>query len=64
MIIKASQKVNSNGWRRQLIIDIDNKTITTGAFLVHSGDVDNLTTKQYKQLIDFFIYQGFTKRED
>ena len=64
MIIKASQKVNSNGWRRQLIIDIDNKTITTGAFLFHSGDVDNLTTKQYKQLIDFFIYQGFTKRED
>lgn len=63
MIIKASQKVNANGWRRQLIIDIENKTITTGAFLFHSGDVDDLTTKQYKQLINYFIDQGFTKRE-
>ncbi len=63
MILKVSQKTNNCGWRKQLIIDFNNKTITAGAFLFHSGDVNDVTTKQYKQIIDYFIYQGFEKRE-
>lgn len=63
MILKLSQKINNCGWRKQIIIDFNNKTITTGAFLFHSGDIDNLNTKQYKQTIEFFINQGFQKME-
>jgi hypothetical protein len=63
MIIKAATKVNINGWRKQLVIDTDKKTISTGAFQFHVADVDDLTTKQYKQLIDFFINQGFKNTE-
>lgn len=61
MILKISEKTNKNGWRRQIIIDFDNKTIKTGAFLFHSGDVDGLTHKQYKQTVEYFINQGFKK---
>ena len=64
MILKLSQKVNNCGWRKQIIIDLDNKTIKTGAFLFHSGDIDNLNTKQYKQFIDTFKNNGFKVLED
>jgi hypothetical protein len=63
MILKAATKVNSNGWRRQITIDFNNKTIKTGAFQFHSGDLEDLSTKQYKQMIDFFIAQGFKNEE-
>lgn len=32
MIMKLSQATNVNGWRKQIIIDFENKTIKTGAF--------------------------------
>ena len=63
MILKISQKINVNGWRKQAIIDFDNKTIEKSAFLFHSGDIDNLSTKQYKQVIDYFINNGFKIKE-
>lgn len=59
MILKLSQKTNSCGWRKQIIIDFENKTVKTGAFQFHSGDVDDLTAKQYKQIIDFCHYNDF-----
>lgn len=61
MILRVSEKVNVNGWRRQLTIDIDNKTIKIGAFQFHGGDVDRLTHKQYNQIITYFKNQGFTE---
>ena len=64
MILKLSQKINVNGWRKQIIVDFNNKTITTGAFLFHCGDIDDLNGKQYKQVIEYFINQGFKKTED
>ena len=54
MILKISQKVNVNGWRKQAIIDLDKKTIETGSFLFHSGDVEKLTATQYKEMIAYF----------
>jgi hypothetical protein len=63
MLIKISEKTNINGWRRQVIIDIENKTIKTGSFLFHCGDVDNLTHKQYLQVIEAFKNQGFEVSE-
>ena len=63
MILKISEKTNINGWRRQLVIDFENKTIKTGGFQFHSGDIDGLTHKQYKQMIDFFANQGFKETE-
>ena len=59
MILKVSQKVNNCGWRKQLIIDFENKTVTKGAFLFHSGDIDDLSAKQYKQYIDYCKYNDF-----
>jgi hypothetical protein len=59
MILKLSEKTNVNGWRRQLTIDFDNKTIITGAFQFHSGDIDGLTHKQYTDFIKYFIANGF-----
>jgi hypothetical protein len=59
MILKVSQKVNNCGWRKQLIIDFENKTITAGAFLFHSGDVEKLTATQYKQLVNYCKYNDF-----
>ena len=63
MILKLSQKTNVNGWRKQIIIDFDNKTIKAGAFLFHSGDVDGLTATQYKQTITYFLNNDFTMLE-
>jgi hypothetical protein len=59
MILKISQKTNTSGWRKQLIIDFENKTVKTGAFLFHSGDVEKVTATQYKQFIDYCKYNDF-----
>lgn len=59
MILKVSKKYNINGWREQLIIDLENKTIKAGAFLFHSGDIDDLTGKQFEQLKKFYINNNF-----
>lgn len=59
MILKVSQKTNNCGWRKQLIIDFENKTIKAGAFLFHSGDVEGLSAKQYKEMLDYFKYNDF-----
>jgi hypothetical protein len=63
MILKISQKVNNNGWCKQIIIDFENKTITKGTFLYHSGDITKLTATQYKQVIQYFKNQGFEELE-
>lgn len=59
MILKVSQKTNNCGWRKQLIIDFENKTIKAGAFLFHSGDIEGLGAKQYKEMLDYFKYNDF-----
>ena len=61
MILKISQKVNVNGWRKQVIIDLDKKTIETGSFLFHSGDVEKLTATQYNEMIAYFKNNGFVE---
>lgn len=61
MILKISQKVNVNGWRKQAIIDLDKKTIETGSFLFHSSDVEKLTATQYKEMIVYFKNNGFVE---
>ena len=63
MILKVSQKINSCGWRKQLIINFEEKTITKGAFLFHSGDIDNVSATQYKQFIEHFKNNGFSVME-
>ena len=60
MIMKISQATNKNGWRRQAIIDIENKTITGGSFLFVVGDIEKLTATQFNQMIEYFTGQGFT----
>jgi hypothetical protein len=59
MILKLSEKTNTNGWRRQIVIDFENKTIKTGAFLFHGGDVEKLTHAQYLQTIEYFKNNNF-----
>ena len=59
MILKLSQKTNSCGWRKQIIVDFEKKTIKTGAFLFHGGDIEGLTATQYKQAVDYFKYNDF-----
>ena len=59
MILKISEKTNVNGWRRQLTVDLENKTITAGAFQFHSGDVEGITHKQYLEFIEYFKNNGF-----
>lgn len=63
MILRLSQATNVNGWRKQIIIDFEKKTIKTGAFLFHSGDVEKLTATQYKQVITYFLNNGFKMEE-
>lgn len=63
MILKVSEKTNINGWRRQITVDFENKTIKTGAFQFHGGDVEGMTHKQYNELIEYFINQDFKKEE-
>lgn len=59
MILKVSQKTNNCGWRKQLIIDFENKKIKAGAFLFHSGDIEKLTATQYKELVNYCKYNNF-----
>lgn len=59
MVLKVSQKINSCGWRKQLVIDFENKTVKTGAFQFHVGDVEGITATQYKQFIDYCKYNDF-----
>ncbi len=63
MILRISEKTNINGWRRQLTIDFNNKTIKSGAFQFHGGDVEGITHKQYLQFIEAFENIGFTVME-
>jgi hypothetical protein len=63
MILRISEKTNINGWRRQLTIDFENRTIKTGAFQFHGGDIEGLTHKQFLQTIQYFKNQGFTEKE-
>jgi hypothetical protein len=60
MILKISQKTNTNGWRKQAVIDFENMTVKEGAFQFHSGDVEKLTATQYKQFIDYCKCNGFS----
>ena len=59
MILRVSEKTNVNGWRRQLTIDLRNKTIKTGAFQFHYGDVEGITHKQYLEFINYFKNNNF-----
>ena len=60
MILKVAEKTNINGWRRQLVIDLEKKTVKTGAFqFCTSGDINQLTHKQYLQFIETFKNNGF-----
>ena len=61
MILRISEKANINGWRRQITVDFDKKTIKAQSFQFHSGDIEGLTHKQYLQVIEYFEHQGFTK---
>jgi hypothetical protein len=60
MILKVSEKTNVNGWRRQLVIDLENKTVKKGAFQFSTtGDINQLTHKQYLQFIEYFKNNDF-----
>lgn len=59
MILRISEKTNVNGWRRQITVDFDKKTIKAEPFQFHCADIDGLTHKQYLQVIDYFKNQGF-----
>lgn len=59
MILKLSQKMNRNGWCRQLEIDFDNKTIKKGSFLFMSADIKGLTATQFEQVINYFKSMNF-----
>ena len=63
MVLRISEKTNINGWRNQITVNFINKTIKTGAFQFHGGDVEGLTRKQFSEMINYFINQGFTKTE-
>lgn len=63
MILRLSQQTNINGWRKQIVVDFEKRTIKTGAFLFHVGDVEKLTATQYKQVITYFLNNDF-KMED
>lgn len=64
MILRVSQKVNNCGWRKQIIIDFEKKTAKRGGFLFHSGDIDDLSAKQYKQYIEYLEKNNFEILED
>ena len=59
MILKLSEKTNINGWRRQLTIDFEKRTVTKGAFQFHSGDIEGITHKQFLDFIEYFKNDGF-----
>ena len=61
MKIKFASKTNSNGWRYQLEIDIENKQFKYGSHLFHSADVSSMTKKQLDELSAALIVQGFER---
>ena len=61
--IKIAGKVNSSGWRKQILIDIDKKTFVKGAFLFHSADVNDLTAKQLKEVEETLLNNDFMEVE-
>ena len=61
MILRISEKTNVNGWRRQIAVDFEKKTLKAEPFQFHIGDIEGLTHKQYNQVIDYFKNQGFTE---
>ena len=61
MILRISEKVNVNGWCRQITVDFDKKTIKAEPFQFHCADVGGLNHKQYIQVVDYFKKQGFTE---
>lgn len=63
MVLRISEKVNVNGWRRQITVDFDAKSIKVGPFQFHGGDINGLTHKQYLEIIGYFKAQGFTEKE-
>ena len=63
MILRISEKINKNGWCRQITVDFDNKIIKTGSFQFRCSDVSGITHKQYLQVIDYFVKQGFKELE-
>ena len=63
MKIKLASKVNSYGWRKQLIIDVNKKTFVFGSFLFHSADINDLTNKQLKETIETLKNNNFIEVE-
>ena len=63
MKIKIAGKINSCGWRKQLVIDTDNKTYSYGSFLFHSADINDLTQKQLKECLQVLKDNDFTEAE-
>ena len=61
MIIKLATKNNTNGWRYQLEIDIDQKQFKYGAFLFHYADVNDMTKKQLNEIVKILIENDFEK---
>lgn len=63
MVIKLTSKINSSGWRHQLIIDTDKKVYSYGSFLFHSADINDLTQKQLKECLQVSKDNDFTEVE-
>lgn len=63
MKIKIAGKVNTSGWRKQLIVDIDKKAFVYGSFLFHSADINDLTQKQLKETVELLKDNGFIEVE-
>lgn len=61
MKIKVAGKVNSCGWRKQLVIDTDKKIFEYGSFLFHSADINDLTVKQLKEVIETLKNNDFVE---
>lgn len=61
MKVKIAGKVNSCGWRKQLVIDTDKKFFEHGSFLFHSADINDLTAKQLKEVIETLKNNDFVE---
>jgi len=61
MIIRFGSKPTSNGWRWQLEIDTDKKQYKHGQFLFHYADVNELTKRQFSEIIETLDNNGFEK---
>lgn len=59
MLLKLSEKTNKNGWRRQIVVDFENKTFKAEAFQFLTGDIEGLTHKQYLHAIEYFKNNNF-----